>query len=141
MKPTFPLPILPATRRGARTALRAAVVACLCSLSGIAAAAGLSITSPPDGAVVHDNAGTVDVVVGIEDGATLPRGYRVSLLLDGRPAAPEGSGLRFRLTGLDRGVHRLEALIVDDGGRVLTRSAPVEFTVWQASRLNPRGPS
>lgn len=89
---------------------------------------------------MHDNAGNVGVAVAVEDGAVLPPGYRIRLLLDGEPAAPDVRDLQFQLTGVDRGTHRLEAMIVDEQGRVLTRSAPVTFTVWQASRLNPRGP-
>lgn len=127
----------PVRRRGVR---RAAAALLLAASFNMAAAAGLSILSPSPKETVHDNAGNVHVVVGIEDGAVLPPGYNIRLLLDGEPAAPDERDTRFQLEGLDRGEHRLSALIVDDEGRVLTQSEPVVFFVWQASRLAPRGP-
>ncbi len=120
--------------------LRLVVGLLLCASLAVASAAGLTITSPAPKETVHDNAGNVNVVLSVEDGAVLPPGYRIRLLLDGEPAAPDNSRTRFQLSGVDRGSHELQALIVDDDGRVLTRSAPVTFYMWQASRRNPRGP-
>lgn len=123
---------------GQLAAWRLAVGLLLWASVAVAAAAGLTITSPAPDETIHDNAGNVEVVVGIEDGAQLPPGYRIRVLLDGEPAAPDGAGTRFRLSGIDRGSHQVQALIVDERDRVLTRSPPVTFTVWQASRLNRR---
>lgn len=125
---------------GLPVALRLALAVLLWAAVTVASAAGLAITSPSPGETVHDNAGNVSVALNVEDGAVLPPGYRIRLLLDGEPAVPDGSGTRFQLSGIDRGTHELQALIVDEDGRVLTRSEPVTFSVWQASRLNPRGP-
>ena len=130
----------PSPPAGPRTTLRLLLAVLLFAWAAIAPAAGLSITSPAPEETIHDNAGNVAVVIRVEDGATLPPGYRIRLLLDGEPAMPDGSGTRLQLAGIGRGAHRLQALIVDDEGRVLTRSEPVTFHIWQASRLNPRGP-
>lgn len=120
-----------------RRAVRQFAAALLLSASvAIASAAGLRITSPAPEETIHDNAGDVRVVLSVEDGAALPAGYRIRLLLDGEPAAHDGSGMRLQLFGIDRGTHRLQALIVDEAGRVLTRSEPVTFYMWQASRRN-----
>lgn len=132
-------PQLPAARHSLRTALRVATAVLLLGASvTLAWAGGLVIASPAPEETVHDNAGTVGVVVAVEDGAVLPPGYNIRLLLDGEPAAPDAPDTRFQLNGLDRGSHRLQALIVDDDGRVLDRSEPVTFHLWQASRLNRR---
>jgi hypothetical protein len=122
-----------------RSACRWGIAPLLAAVAGLAAAAGLTVTRPAPGDVVHDNEGRVGVTVAIEDDAVLPRGYAIRLLLDGAPAAPDHRGLQFELAGVARGEHRLEAWIVDDAGRVLTRSPAVAFTVWQASRIQPRG--
>jgi hypothetical protein len=111
----------------------------LASAAGLAAADGLVITRPAPAEVVHDNAGRVGVAVAIEDGAALPPGYALRLLLDGVPAAPDRRTPAFELEGVERGEHRLQALIVDADGRVLTRSPSVDFTVWRASRQQPGG--
>lgn len=109
----------------------------LAAVAGLASAAGVAVTRPAPGEVVHDNAGRVSVAVALEDDAVLPRGYAIRLLLDGAPAAPDHRGGRFELAGVERGEHRLQAMIVDEDGRVLARSPSVDFTVWRASRLQP----
>lgn len=117
-----------------------AIALLLCASAAMASAAGLTIARPAPGETIRDNAGDLGVVVSLEDGAVLPPGYFIRLLLDGEPAAPDNHRMRFQLSGIDRGTHQLQALIVDEDGRVLTRSEPVTFYMWQASRLNPRGP-
>lgn len=109
----------------------------LAAAAGLASAAGVTVTRPAPGEVVHDNAGRVNVAVALEDDAVLPRGYAIRLLLDGAPAAPDRRARSFELEGVDRGEHRLQAMIVDEDGRVLARSPSVDFTVWRASRLQP----
>ena len=120
-------------------ACRWTVALLLAAAPGLAAAAGLTITRPASGETVHDNEGRLSVAVAIEDDAVLPRGYGIRLLIDGAPAAPDHHGTQFELQGVERGQHRLQALIVDDNGRVLTRSPTVDFTLWQASARNQSG--
>ena len=120
-----------------RPACRWTAALLFAAASQLASAAGLSITRPAPGEVVHANEGRVGVTVAIEDDAVLPRGYGVRLLLDGAPAGPDQRGTQIALEGVERGQHRLQALIVDEDGRVLTRSPTIDFTLWQASRHQP----
>ncbi|MDQ2780594.1 MAG: hypothetical protein M3Y32_13670 [Pseudomonadota bacterium] len=99
-------------------------------------AAGLTIQSPAQGQNVRDNRGDFAVTVAIEDGAQLPEGFAIRVLLDGKPAAPDVPITRIPLTGVNRGTHKLQALIVDGNGNVVARSARRTFTMRQASRLN-----
>ena len=122
-----------------RPACRWTAALLLAAATGLAAAAGLSIARPGPGETVHDNEGRLSVAVAIEDNAVLPRGYAIRLLLDGAPAGPDHPGTQIELQGVPRGQHRLQALIVDEDGRVLTRSPTVDFTVWQASSRNQQG--
>ena len=100
-------------------------------------AAGLVIQSPKVGENVRDNSGVITVVLAVEDSATLPDGMLFRLLLNGKPAAPDGVSKSIELTDVHRGTYELQALIVNGDGQVLTWSAPVRFTMRQASRLNP----
>jgi len=124
-------------RSGALAALRMAGALLLWASFGMAWAAGLAITSPTAKQTLHDNSGNVSVSVALEDGAVLPKGYRIRLLLDGQPAAADARATSFDLSGVERGSHRLQALIVDARGRVIARSEPVTFYMRQASRLFP----
>lgn len=94
----------------------------------------ISITQPSKDQTIFDNAGSVEVRLSVSP--QLRSADRVALLLDGREVAVRGA-LRFRLSGIARGEHTLEARILDGDGNVLIRSATVVFNVWQASRLFP----
>lgn len=113
-------------------------IALLLSVSvAVAGAAGLAVTGPSAEEIIHDHGGHGSVSVALEDGAVLSKGYAIGRLFDGRTAAAYANGTRFALSGVVRGSHRLQALIVDASGRVLARSAPLTFYMRQASRLFP----
>ena len=94
----------------------------------------LVIAQPQDQQTVFDNNGVVDVVVSISP--PLRGGERVVLLVDGKAAARQ-AGTAFRLTGVDRGTHSLQAQLVSGEGRLVISSAPVTFYLWHASRQFP----
>jgi hypothetical protein len=77
-----------------------------------ASAADIEIFKPRNEETVHNNDGNVTVEV-------------------------MARGLTFRLRNIERGEHTLQALIVDERGYVVTRSQPVIFFMWQASRRFP----
>ena len=96
-------------------------------------AADIEIFQPRSEETVHDNNGNVTV----EIMALLDSDYSIRLLIDGERAAPDSRDLTFRLQGIERGEHILEALILDERGYVVTRSQPVIFFMWQASSQFP----
>jgi len=98
-----------------------------------ALAADISIVSPASEETVHDNSGNVTVEVA----AQLNAGQRIRLLIDGAPAMPDSRDTTFRLQGVNRGEHTLEAVVLNDDEEVIANSGPVVFYMWQASRLNP----
>ena len=102
-----------------------------------AGAAQVEIIEPAQKSVVHDNAGDMTVVVTVEPPLDQQEGTAIRILLDGKPAAPEAARLTFALTGVDRGEHFLQALLVDQQGQTLSVSDTVYFTLWQASIRNP----
>ena len=125
----------------------AALAAALCG--GTAIAAGptqarratsfyhtIAIVKPARGETVFDNSGDMDVKVAVSPALDAAGGDRIELALDGRTASV-GNTTRFRLGGVERGEHSLEARVLDSGGEVLISSRPVHFQMWRASRLFP----
>jgi len=120
--------------------IRALLISSTALCASLAFAAGFVIQSPQEGQNLRDNLGHVTVVLALEDSVELPHGLAFRVLLNGRQAAPDmhvKPVMSIPLTGLHRGTHELQALIVDGNGQVLTRSPTVTFTLHQASRLNP----
>lgn len=106
------------------------------SVAKVSDYASIAIVQPANEATVFDNAGNVEVKVALAPAADFDAGDRILLLLDGQQAALQ-STTQFRLSAVARGEHRLEARMVDRNGNTVLASAPVEFYVWQASRLFP----
>ena len=52
-------------------------------------------------------------------------GTSIRILLDGKPAAPDSSGMSFSLEGVERGKHWLQALLIDGKGQTLSVSDTV----------------
>ena len=96
-------------------------------------AADIEIFQPKHEETVHNNDGDVTVEVM----ALLDAGYTIRLLIDGERAAPDSRELTFRLRGIDRGEHMLQALILDERGYVVNRSQPVTFFLFHASSRFP----
>ena len=116
-----------------RILMMLAVPVSLSLLASVANAADVEIFQPRSEETVHNNSGNVTV----EIMALLDPGYSIRLLIDGKRAAPDSRDLTFRLRGIQRGEHTLQALVLDERGYVLTRSQPVIFFMWQASSQFP----
>jgi len=104
------------------------------TIAGLRYYDSIGILKPAGDATIFDNAGNLEVLVAVAP--ALRPGDRVVLTLDGHPAA-SGAGLRFALSGIDRGEHTLVAKAVDSDGDSLIASPPVVFNLWRASRLFP----
>ena len=102
-------------------------------MAATANAADVEIFQPKNEETVHNNDGNVTV----EIMALLEPGYTIRLLIDGERAAADSRDLTFRLRGIERGEHTLQALMLDERGYVVTRSQPVIFFMWQASSRFP----
>ncbi|MGP1677714.1 MAG: hypothetical protein ACTS6J_11215 [Burkholderiales bacterium] len=94
------------------------------------------VVQPANDATVFDNGGNVDVTVAISPALRTDAGDRITLLLDRRPTLVH-SATQFKLNGVARGEHTLEARVTDGRGNTLLASKPVKFHMWQASRLFP----
>jgi hypothetical protein len=69
-------------------------------------------------------------------------GDQLIVLFDGKPLPNfPATGGSFTITEIERGMHTLQAVVQDAGGRVLCQSPSVSFTVLQPSVLNPANPN
>jgi hypothetical protein len=99
--------------------------------------ASLRIVRPEHEETIHDNTGTVPVDVLLRPALRAQAGHRFRVLLDGVQAPGEWRSAHFSLHGIERGTHTVQVIVTDADGRRLAESAPVEFHLWQASRLFP----
>jgi hypothetical protein len=97
----------------------------------------LRVVSPADEETIHDNNGTVDVVLALEPPPGADAGIRIRVYLDDVPLPETYTSTSLTLSGISRGAHTLRADLVDDRGRALVSSAPVTFYLWHASLLIP----
>lgn len=97
----------------------------------------LRITSPLPDASIHNNRGTLRVVVQLAPPLRADRGDRLTLTLDGH-ATTQMATTEFVLTQLDRGTHTVQVQVEAESGATLIQSEPVVFHLHQASRLTPR---
>jgi hypothetical protein len=96
----------------------------------------VAVVKPAGDATVFDNAGNVAVTVAVSPALRTDAGDRIALILDGRRISVRRA-THFKLSGITRGEHTLEAQVVDSGGNALISSNSVKFHLWQASRLFP----
>jgi hypothetical protein len=94
------------------------------------AMAEVRVVSPAIDETVHSNTGSIRVIV--ED---VPRGLQLQPVLDGEVISEPAADPVFYLHDVARGTHELTVKVVDAGGREVTRTSPVTFHVWHASRL------
>ncbi|MDA8383130.1 MAG: DUF4124 domain-containing protein [Betaproteobacteria bacterium] len=97
------------------------------------------VVEPLDQATIHSNAGEVAVQVALQPGLNVSAGDRLAVLLDGRMLPQRYSVTSFTLSGVERGAHTLQAVVVSPDGATLISTAITTFYVWHASRLfHPR---
>jgi hypothetical protein len=95
----------------------------------------LTVSQPVAEETLWNIGGTLNVTLDLQP--TLRPGHRVQLYFDGE--AMEVSGTQFTLDEVYRGVHNIQAEVVDANGNVMIRSQPNRFYVQQTSVANPGG--
>ena len=125
-----PTPAAPSARPGAAAASPTAPAATAAPYQRI------RIASPAQQATLWNIGGNLDMTV--ELAPSLQPGHRVAVNLDGSLVDLRPGGLSFQLPNVFRGMHTLEAVVLDPRGDVLIRSEPVQIMVQQTSILNPQ---
>jgi hypothetical protein len=96
----------------------------------------VSIVSPTQQQTLWNTGGSLDVQLATDP--ALRPGDRVDLVLDGQRRNLDATSTQLTLGDIVRGVHTLEALVVDPTGRELARSTTTTFMVQQTSVANPK---
>lgn len=96
----------------------------------------LAIASPTPDETLWNIEGTLAVDVAVAP--RVQQGHRLALIFDGQqlPQQPS-SGTSFTVTEVYRGLHTVQAVVLDSSNAPVLRSAPVQFMVQQPSLLNP----
>jgi hypothetical protein len=97
----------------------------------------LHIDRPRANETLHDNSGRVNVALTLRPPLRTRDGHVLRVLLDNELLDGSWTQAPIELTGVDRGTHDLQVIVVDTEGRRLAASTPVEFHLWRASRLLP----
>jgi hypothetical protein len=92
-----------------------------------------SIVSPASNEGVRANLGDVTVVLNLAP--ELQPGHTILLRLDGEDGEQLSSGedLSIQLTNLSRGLHTIEATVLDEDGNALIQAGPVSFNVLRVA--------
>ncbi len=91
----------------------------------------LDVASPSAEETLWNIEGNLSVTLALTP--TLRPGHRVRIYFDGTPQMV--SGTTFQLQEVYRGVHNLQAEVIDETGKLLIRSRPNRFYVQQNSVL------
>lgn len=88
-----------------------------------------TIISPVEGQAIRANDGNVTVKLMLQPG--LSAGHTIALLIDGEDGANTSitEDMSIELSNLSRGLHTIEAAVVDAEGNELIRTEPVSFNV------------
>jgi hypothetical protein len=95
----------------------------------------LTIASPVAEETLWNIGGVLNVSLDLQP--ALQSGHQLQIYFDGTPQ--QVSGTQFQLPEVYRGVHNLQAEVLDENGQLMIRSQPNRFYVQQTTIVNPRG--
>lgn len=102
---------------------------------GGASYSGVELVAPSPDQVFNTGSGSITAAANVNPG--LQAGHSLVFLVDGLPfTAPPGQ-TSAELSGLARGTHSLQAVVMDDGNRIQAQSAAISFHMHQPSTLQP----
>lgn len=99
----------------------------------------LEIVSPAQEEVLWNIEGQLAVSMRVQP--RLQQGHRLQLSLDGQPVEVRPGRTEAQLSEVPRGVHVLQAEVVDTSDEILIASQPRTFAIQQTSVLNPNNPN
>jgi hypothetical protein len=94
----------------------------------------LAIASPAAEETLWNIGGVLNVSLDLQP--ALKQGHLLRVYFDGNPQ--QVSSTRFQLQEVWRGVHNLQAEVLDENGQLMIRSQPSRFYVQQTTIVNPR---
>ena len=91
------------------------------------------VAKPADGETIRDNGGSVSVSLSLTPG--LQRGHIVEIMMGGKVLG-SGRSTSLTLTNVDRGSHRVDAVIKDNEGKEVARATGATFHLKRAAKKN-----
>jgi hypothetical protein len=98
-----------------------------------------NVLSPSQQQTLWNIGGTLQVQVQLTP--PLQPGHHLDAYLDGKLIKIDSTSPQFTVPNVYRGVHSLQAVVVDSQGNEVLRSLAVTFYVQQTSILNPNNPN
>jgi hypothetical protein len=97
-----------------------------------------NVVSPGQQETLWNLGGTLNVQVALEPG--LQPGHRLDVFLDGQRKNLNATSTQLTVPEVFRGIHSLQAIVIDSRGEEVLRSLATTFMVQQASTQNPNSP-
>jgi len=97
-----------------------------------------AIDTPHDGDTIHNGGGEIPVTVRSEPPLQTLQGHQIRFFVDGKTFGKPAASAQSTLSAVDRGVHRLIAVIVDANNRELIRTRPVRIFLHRTSLKFPQ---
>jgi len=91
----------------------------------------IAVVYPADDQAIRENTGAVSVRVSVSPG--LHSSHQVEIRLDGRVVL-SGRGSSVSLTNVDRGLHAVSGVLIDETGTVISRSSAVTFHMLRVAK-------
>ncbi|MGB5396755.1 MAG: DUF4124 domain-containing protein [Gammaproteobacteria bacterium] len=96
----------------------------------------LRIVSPSPQETIRSNPGILNIVLALKPKLDTKAGHTVSILVDGQVLVSKSSLTRFQIPDINRGTHRVQAVVSDKEGRTLIKTDNVQFFMQRQSVLN-----
>jgi hypothetical protein len=101
----------------------------------------LIIASPAANETIHSNPGILSIKLKLTPALNTKIGDRVNILVDGYVLLKNSSQLSVEIPDINRGSHRVQAVVSDKQGATLIKSDDVQFFMQRQSLLNKPGAS
>jgi hypothetical protein len=95
----------------------------------------VSIVNPHNEATVRENTGRVEVTLQVKPPIEADSNYTLQLLLDGQVVGRASTRLKYILTNVDRGTHKLQAKLLDSSRISVAQSEIITFYMRRISIL------
>jgi hypothetical protein len=99
----------------------------------------IAIVTPSQQQTLWNIGPTLNVQVALEPG--LQAGHRIDVYLDGQRKNLDATSAERQVPEVPRGVHTMQAVVVDSTGAEIVRSVATTFMVQQTTLLNPNNPN
>lgn len=97
-----------------------------------------SISLPIANTAMRDNAGNVQIKLKLQPKLNTKIGDRIDYYLDGKLVKKGSSSSTLTLKNVDRGEHRIKAIIKNKKGKKLKSTKTIKFTLLRFSKLHNR---